>query len=139
MSARFVAAGVAAALVCAGCGTTGSSSVGNFSGAKKAVAQTIEDLQSAGKNSNESKICNKLLAPALVRRITQAGSTCKKAIGDALDEADSFDLTVKAVTLVGPNKAIALVRSTGAGKQNRTDTLALIKVGPDWKIAALGG
>jgi hypothetical protein len=138
MSARFPAAALAAALLCSGCGSSGSSSAGSFTGVKHDVAQTIEDLQTAGKNSNESKICNDLLAPALVRRITQAGSTCKKAVGDALDEADSFDLTVKSVTLSGPNRATAVVRSTGAGKQNRTDTLSLIKIGPDWKIAALG-
>jgi hypothetical protein len=119
------------------CGQSTKDSAGDFKGDQKAVAQAVEDLQSAGRKSQASKICSDLLAPALVAKIKSASNgPCDKVLKDALSDADSFELQVKKVTVNGTT-ATAVVESDG-GDQKRTDTLELTKVGNAWKIATLG-
>jgi hypothetical protein len=135
---RLLALLVAPSLLLGACGQSGNDSAKGFQGDQKAVAQAVEDLQSAGRKRDASKICDDLLAPALVKRIEQSSSgTCSKALDQALQDADSFDLTVKKVAVTG-TRATAVVVSD-AGKKDRTDTLALERVGSNWKVAALGG
>jgi hypothetical protein len=134
---RLLAAAAVAALLLAGCGQAQKSSADKFQGEQKAVAQTIEDLQKAGKDRDANKICEQLLAPSLVQRIEQAGNgDCSKVLDDALADADTFDMTVEKVTVDG-NRATAVVKSD-AGDTDRTDSLVLEKAGSSWKVASLG-
>jgi PBP1b-binding outer membrane lipoprotein LpoB len=139
MAARscLIAAAAVVALLLAGCGQAQKTSAGKFQGDQKAVAQTIDDLQKAGKKRDANQICEQLLAPSLVQKIEQAGNgDCSKVLDDALADADTFDMTVEKVTVNG-NRATAVVKSE-AGKKDRTDSLVLEKVGSAWKIASLG-
>jgi PBP1b-binding outer membrane lipoprotein LpoB len=134
---RLLAAAAVAALLLAGCGQAQKSSTDKFQGEQKAVAQTIEDLQKAGKDRDANKICEQLLAPSLVSKIEQAGNgDCSKVLDDALADADTFELTVEKVTING-TRATAVVKSE-AGDKDRTDSLVLEKAGSSWKIASLG-
>ncbi|MCW2984620.1 MAG: nuclear transport factor 2 family protein [Conexibacter sp.] len=134
---RILALLAALPLVLSACGQSAKDSAGDFQGDQKAVAQTVEDLQSAGRKADTGKICGDLLAPALVAKIKQASNgTCDKVLKDALSDADSFELQVKKVAISG-NTATATVESDG-GSKKRTDTLQLVKDGGAWKIATLG-
>jgi hypothetical protein len=136
-STRLVAVLVALPLVLSACGQTAKDSAGDFQGDQKAVAQTVEDLQSASRKHDSARICTTLLAPALVAKIKLASKdACDKAVKDTLSDADSFELQVQKVTISGP-KATAVVKSEG-GDKDRVDTLALVKDGNVWKIATLG-
>lgn len=133
-----------AVLLCAGaltlsaCGSTTKDSAGDFRGDQKAVAQTVEDLQSASKKGDEAKICSDLLAPALLTRIKAAQKDgCEPAMKDALKDVDSFELTVKKVAISGTS-ATATVTDDVGKKDDRTTTLTLVKVGNAWKISELG-
>jgi hypothetical protein len=134
---RLVALLVALPLALSACGQTEKSSAGDFQGDQKAVAQTVEDLQSASRKRDEGKICTQLLAPALVNKIKAASSTtCEKVLGDALRDVDSYELQVKKVAIDGSTATATVTSDTG--KKTRTDTLQLQKVGNAWKIATLG-
>jgi hypothetical protein len=134
---RLFALLVALPLVLSACGQAAKDSAGNFQGAQKAVAQTVDDLQSASRKHDGARICATLLAPALVAQVKKAsGGDCEQGIKDALSDADSFDLQVKKVTVSGA-KATAVVKSEG-GDKDRVDTLELVKDGKVWKIATLG-
>jgi hypothetical protein len=134
---RIVALLAALPLVLGACGQTAKDSAGDFKGDQKAVAQTVEDLQTASRKRDEGKICTQLLAPALVSKIkTASNSTCEKVLGDALRDVDSFELQVKKVAVNGTTATATVTSDTG--KKNRTDTLQLQKVGNAWKIATLG-
>ncbi|HEY6760022.1 MAG TPA: nuclear transport factor 2 family protein [Baekduia sp.] len=126
------------ALTLSACGQTDKDSASDFKGDQKAVAQTVEDLQTASRKSDETKLCNDVLAPALVTKIktSSKGGTCESAIKDALRDVDSWELTVKKVAIDGTT-ATATVQSD-TGKDNRLDTLTLVKVGNTWKISELG-
>jgi hypothetical protein len=144
---RPIAAGILAALVLAvaGCGAAANDSTKDFKGESRDVAQTVEDFQDAAQSSDEEKICNDLLAGALVRTIEGAREgraaekgSCPDRLKDSLRDADTFEIDVKKVTVSGTT-ATAVVRSKG-GEEDRDDTLKLVKEGTpsEWRISALG-
>jgi hypothetical protein len=134
-----------ALLSCALIGVTGCAkpvkdSSGGFKGEQRLVANTVEDLQEAGRKRDASRICTDLLASAVVTRIERAGTQkCTAAVKDSLDDADAFELTVKRVSVNG-SKATAVVESDTGKDDKRTDTMALVKEGTPgrWKVASLG-
>jgi hypothetical protein len=134
-ASRTVALLLAAAGIATGCGTSGSNSSSDFTGSRKDVAKAIEDLESAARRSDEGKICRDLLATALIDALRTGGKSCTSAVSDALDDADTFDMTVKSVTVTG-SSATAVVDSK---KKSTNDTFKLEKVGGSWKIASFGG
>jgi hypothetical protein len=128
----------ASALTLSACGTSDKDSATNFKGDQKAVAQTVEDLQSASRKGDEKKICTDLLAPALITKIKAAHKDgCEPALKDALRDVDSYELQVKKVAISGTN-ATATVTSDIGKDDDRTDALTLVKVGNAWKISELG-
>ena len=136
---RALIALVAGCLVAAsGCGTASEDSSKDFKGEQAAVASAVEDLQEAGRDGDAGKICSKLLTKDVVARIKAAGArSCEKTLDDSLDDADTYELTVKKVAIDG-NRATAVVKSE-AGDEDRSDTLELVKEGGRWKLAAIGG
>jgi len=133
---RTLALLLAAAGLATGCGATGGNSASDFSGVKKDVATTVDDLESAARKSDEAKICTDLLTPSLSAQLSAADkSSCNSAIHDAIKDADTFDMTVKSVNVTG-NNATAVVDSKH-GSSNETFTFE--NVGGRWKISSFGG
>jgi hypothetical protein len=56
-------------------------------------------------------------------------------VSDALDDADTFNMTVKSVTVSGAT-ATAVVDSK---EKTANDTFKLANVGGRWKISSFGG
>ena len=135
-ASRTAALLLAVAGIATGCGTAGSNSSTDFTGVKKDVANAVEDLESAARSSDQGKICRDLLATSLIDAIRSGagGKSCTSAVSDALDDADTFDMTVKSVTVTGTT-ATAVVDSK---KKSTNDTFKLEKVGGSWKIASFG-
>jgi hypothetical protein len=130
----------AAAVVLAGCSTQNDSS-SKFTGAKRPVAQAIEDLESAGQKGDSKKICTDLLASSVVKRITTPTKTCSKVVKQQLDDADTFALTVVSVSVDGTktgSHATARVKSTENGKDS-FDNFTLVREAGRWKVQSLGG
>jgi hypothetical protein len=119
-----------------GCGAASSSS-SRFQGEQARVASVVDLLSSAATAHDTGKICTKVLAPAVSAKLTSAGGSCSSVVGKQLDTVDTFNVTVKSVTVNG-SSAAARVTSTSNGKDH-TDTLNLVKQ-PDgtWRIASLG-
>jgi hypothetical protein len=134
-ASRTVVLLLAAAGIATGCGTAGSNSSSDFTGSKKDVAKTVEDLESASRRSDEARICRDLLATSLIDALSTGGKNCDSAMSDALDDADTFDMTVKSVTVTGTN-ATAVVDSK---EKSANDTFKLQRVGGRWKISSFGG
>ena len=142
MSARALVSLAVLAVALAGC-TAQKDSSDKFVGAKRPVAQAIEDLQSAGKKGDAKKICKDLLAASVVNRI-KTTKPCDKVVKQQLDDADTFELTVVSVSLDGAKSgsgathATARVKSRENGK-DRFDNFTLVKEAGRWKIQSLGG
>ena len=118
----------------AGCGE-GASSAGDFEGREREVAEVLEDLQETARSGDEQRVC-RLLARSLLERLEQRGLSCPRAVSAALDDADTFDLTVRQVRVSG-STATARVAAT-SGEDAPTDSVRLVREGANWRIASLG-
>ena len=136
MSRPSLIALLLAALLVVGCGSSSGDSAQDFEGAERDVAQAIEDLEEAGQEDEPRRICSALLSRELVSQIESNGTDCEKAIGEALDQTDTFSLEVKSVRVTG-DTARARV-DTGVDEQQE-EVIELVREGGAWKIAALPG
>ena len=102
---------------CAGGGSKNKDSASDFTGEEKAVATTVEDLQSAA-TSDERKICSDLIVAELRDAIAENGNaaTCVAAMEGVLKDTDQSDLTVRRVSIDG-TKASAVVRAQARRRQ----------------------
>jgi hypothetical protein len=123
------------ALVLSACGATPRDSARDFSGAKRGVASTVEDLEDAARKDDPGRLCTTLLTDGLLTALKKQGTNCVTATKQAFKDADSLDLTVDEVTISG-NTATAKVTS-GTGSKEKTDTLELERDGTTWKVSAL--
>lgn len=115
----------------AGCGQAAPSAT-DFSGEQKKVAQVLEDLQAAGQRDQTTRICRTLLAQPLVQQL--GGATCPKAVGQVLDDTDTFEVTVKSVRISGTN-ARAQITVGRDKKGKKTQPVELVREGQAWKVS----
>ena len=125
---------LAAAL--AGCAQT-ASSAGNFKGAKKEVADTIEQLQTAAQNRKPADICSEVLARALVDKLKTSGNACVDEMEKIVNDADDFELDVTAVSITGTT-ATATVKAHKGDRDNTVTTLALAREDGQWRLTNFG-
>ena len=133
-----VAALLPAALLLAalsGCGTVPTKTSTTFTGESAAVAQAINTFQSAAQSRDTSKLCNQVLAPALVAKLKDSGGGCTHVVGNQLNTVENYDLTIESITVNGTS-AQARVKTISAGKTH-FDTLLLTKVGNSWRLSGL--
>ena len=138
MPARALIGLLAVLALVAGCApqsSTTSDSAGDFRGAQRQAAQTIEDLESAASDGNQAKICRDLLSRALAGRLASGGRACPATVDAALKDTDSFGLTVESVRVNG-DRATARVKLE-TGTNDRRATISLVREGGRWRIAGL--
>ena len=123
------------ALLLAGCGAAERDSAKDFKGQEAAVAKVVEDLESAARSNDPQKVCAALLDDRLLAALETQGTNCRTGAKDAFRDADSFDLTVKEVTISGTSANAKL--TAGTGSDERDYTLELARDGNAWKISSL--
>jgi len=141
MAVKRIRASLVLLLLAAGLSACASTSSSNgLKGEPHAAAQAIAELQSAATAGEAGKICEQLLASALVSRLNASAGGCQQAIKAQLEAIETFEVTIRSVTLGRPGAkqtATANVKSVFAGK-NRESTLTLVKEGGKWRISGLG-
>ena len=123
------------ALLVMACGAAPEKSENKFKNTDQAaIAKLVDDLASAGRAGNASKICTEILAKQLVDELKQAGGNCEQELKRAIDDAQDFDLQVDNVKVTG-STATAQVRQ---GKTKKVATFAFVKEKAGWRASALG-
>ena len=133
----------AAAAIGAGpCGSTSSSSdTGDFSGAKKDVAQAVFDLRDAVAKRDEAKICDSLMTKALAAQVKgdSRGGSCTENLKDSIQDVDATDLKVQTVTISGSSATATIKTDLPSGQTDPVDTLKFTKdANGDWRLSGLG-
>jgi hypothetical protein len=131
-STSIAAALAAIALGALGCGAA-DDPLDGFDGRARAVAQTVLDYSAAARTRDATTVCRDLLAKSASAPL---GRECPDRMAAALRGIDQQGLEVVAVRFKG-DTAIATV-VTGAGKDPRSGSLALVEEGGDWRIARVG-
>ena len=119
-------------LVLAGCGASNDSAA-DFEGAEQDVARAVEDLEEAAQEDEPRRICDALLARAVRTRL---GGDCIERIQRALDQTDTFALTVESVRVTGTT---ARARVETGVDEEQIEVVELVREGDAWKIARLPG
>jgi hypothetical protein len=117
-------------LVLVGCGDAGPTP-------EEQVRTTVGDFGRATAAKDYRALCEDLLAPQLVDKVTQVGLPCEAALRRGLDRVKDPHLTIGRVQVDG-DRASAEIRTSAAGEQPSKDTLRLVNVNGTWKIASLG-
>jgi hypothetical protein len=118
------------ALLAGGCGESGPSD-------EEQVRTTLREFQRATEARDYAALCERVLAPELVESVRQVGLPCELALEKGFEDVESPRLAVGAITVRG-DRATAEVRSSAAGEPPSEDTVELVRVGEDWRIASLG-
>ncbi len=118
----------------AGCGAQGAAG-GDFEGTEREVADVLEDLQETAQAGDEQRVCT-LLARELVQRLQQGGVPCPRAVSAALDDADTFEVSVRDVQVSGTTATARI--APGTAEDAPVDTVRLVREGANWRIASLG-
>jgi hypothetical protein len=117
-------------LVLVGCGDAGPTP-------EEQVRTTVGDFGRATAAKDYRALCEDLLAPQLVDKVTQVGLPCEAALRRGLGRVKDPHLTIGRVQVDG-DRAAAEIRTSAAGEQPSKDTLRLVNVNGTWKIASLG-
>jgi predicted small lipoprotein YifL len=117
-------------LVLAGCGDAGPTP-------EEQVRTTVSDFGRATAAKDYRALCDQILAPQLVDKVTQVGLPCETALRRGLGKVEDPHLTIGQVRVDGDN-ASAEIRTSAAGEQPSKDTLRLVNVNGTWKISSLG-
>jgi hypothetical protein len=116
-----------------GCGaSTPRDSSKKFKGEERAVAATVEQVESAARSNKPDVVCGKLLTNGLLQTLKRQGTNCRTGVKEGFKDADTLDITVKDVAISG-DKATAKIES-GSGSKAKSDTLELVRDGTTWKI-----
>ena len=86
------------------------SSAGDFKGAEKDVAETIEQLQTSAQNRKPEDICSEVLSSSLVDKLKSSGNDCVDEMEKIIGDADDRELEVTKVTITATN-ATATVKA----------------------------
>jgi hypothetical protein len=134
---RLALCALLAAAAVAGCAPSSSSNqADDFSGTQKDVAETIDDLSSAARSSDEKEICSTLLARDLVRKLDAAQGRCSGAISDQLDTINDADIDIRSIQVSGDTATARVV--TEFDGNDRVSTLRLVRDAGRWRVAGLG-
>lgn len=121
----------------AGCGAT-PSSAGDFEGEQRAVAEAVEELQTAGQQQEPDRICTDLITMALREKIEAPGLQCDAEMRKAIEDADAFEFTVEKVDIQGSRATVVVAGDIGGGDEARR-TLRMVKERNVWRADSLGG
>ena len=124
------------AVAIAGCGQS-QSSAGDFKGAEKDVADTIEQLQTSAQNRKPEDICSEVLARALVDRLKSSGTDCVDEMEKIIGDADDFELDVTKVTITG-STASATVKARRGDRDDAVTNFALAREDKKWRLTDFG-
>ena len=132
---RAVATRLLLLLVCAcalaGCGESGPTD-------EERIRSTLAAFERATADRDYEALCTRILAPKLVETVKQIGLPCEVALQKGFEGVSEPRISVGAIAVNGTS-ATAEVRSSAAGQDPSEDTVELLKVDDDWRIASLTG
>jgi hypothetical protein len=137
---RQIAAAGAAVTMATGllaCGGSGGSKP-TPAADRAAVRGALVELEQATAARNYQKLCDRVLARELVRKVASAGLPCEAALRLGLRGVRSPHLQVSTVKVAG-NHALAEVYSGAAGQKASSDVVQLVREGGAWRVMSLAG
>jgi hypothetical protein len=131
---RIAVAMTAAAAALAGGGLGGCGASGPTD--EQQVAQVVNAFGRATAAKDYGALCSRILAPSLIRTVTDIGLPCEQALAKGFESVRSPHLAIGAISIDG-DRATADVRTSAANQAPSQDTLRLERVDRAWRVASL--
>jgi PBP1b-binding outer membrane lipoprotein LpoB len=128
---KVVVVAVLVALLLAGCGGP----LGGKSDEDQA-RDAVTELVQARNQSDFAKVCE-LLAPTLLAKFKQGGTSCEKALPKVAQKGTTTTIRIDQVRVSGDRATVDATVSHNAGA-GLPQTILLVKEGGDWKVAQFG-
>lgn len=123
------------AAVLAAC-VAGLAACGGDSDADK-VRDVVNGYGAAVAKRDYQKICDELMARALVQNLEQIGLPCEVALRRGLGSVREPRLKITKIRL-NSRRALVTVHTTAANQRPSTDTLEVIREDDEWRVSGIG-
>jgi hypothetical protein len=100
------------------------------------VQAKVEQFAQATASHDYDTICQQVLAPLLLTRLTASGITCPQAMQIALGALQHPTLSIGRITVHGASASV-ITLSTARGQRASISTLKLVQTHSGWRISAL--
>ena len=111
----------------AGCGTS----------EREQVQAKVQQFVKAAASKDYKTICDQVLAPSLLERMTAAGINCQQAMQIALGGVQRPSLAIGRISVNG-SSASAITLSNARGQLASLDAIQLIRTSAGWRVSGLG-
>lgn len=130
---RRLIAGATCALLVAACGGGGGENEGRYDGAEAEVAKVVDQLQSAGRESDGDRICEDLFTENLSISVQRASKRpCPEEVTSNISGEDTT-FEVSDIKINGKNATAELV-----DEKDRRSSVLFQQEGGEWRIARIG-
>jgi hypothetical protein len=109
-----------------GCGTSASD----------AVRAKVDQLATAAAAHDYRTLCQQVLAPSLIERLSSAGVSCEQGMAIAFGPVQQPSLSIGKVTVHG-SQASVIVLSTARNQLASVDSVELQQTSHGWRVSAL--
>ena len=100
------------------------------------VRQTLSAFAEATAKKDYQRLCDDLLSPDLIEQVRRVNLPCEVALRTGFEDVEQPRIEVRSVKIDG-DTASAQVRSTAKNQEPSVDTVRLVKVDDEWRIASL--
>jgi hypothetical protein len=100
------------------------------------VRAKVQQFATATAKRDVTTLCDQVLAPALVARLTAAGLTCQQAMRLFVSSVQNPTISVSRVTVRGSN-ASAVVLAGASGQKAALEKIELVQTKRGWRLASL--
>ncbi|MDQ2897243.1 MAG: hypothetical protein M3Y09_16640 [Actinomycetota bacterium] len=100
------------------------------------VRAKVRQFATATDTRNPQVLCDQVLAPALVNRLTAAGLSCLQAMKVFVSSVSHPTLSVSKVTVSGAT-ASAVVLAAATGQAAALESVQLVRTARGWRLVSL--
>jgi hypothetical protein len=124
--ALVAATAVVAAITFAGCGAS----------ARDQVQAKVEQFVQATAGHDYKTLCNQVLGPELLTRLSAGGIGCEQAMAISLGRVHAPIVSIGRITVDG-SKAQVITLSGAAGEHGAFETIGLVNTSHGWRVTSL--
>lgn len=110
---------------------------GGCASAQDHIRSTVQNLAQAAAARDYATICNDVLAPGLVHRLTGNGISCEQAMRVALRDVRDPVISIGRITVHG-RRGTAITLTVARGQRAALSAIELVDTGSGWRISSLG-
>jgi hypothetical protein len=104
---------------------------------RQEVQAKVEQFVTATANHDYRALCDEVLAPSLLSRLSSTGIGCERAMQIFVGSVHDPTLSIARITVSGRN-ASAIALTAAQGQRADLEAIKLVMTGKGWRVSSLG-